>query len=57
MVVLIDTNVLLDFLLGREPYFSDADRIIKLCADKKYKGLWRHILFQICSISCGKICR
>lgn len=38
MVVLIDTNVLLDFLLGREPYFSNADRIIKLCADKKIQG-------------------
>lgn len=35
MVVLIDTNVLLDFLLGREPYFSNADRIIKLCAEQK----------------------
>ena len=38
MKVLIDTNVLLDFLLGREPYFSDADRIIKLCADQKIRG-------------------
>lgn len=38
MVVLIDTNVLLDFLLGREPYFSDADRIIKLCADREIQG-------------------
>lgn len=34
MVVLIDTNVLLDFLLGRDPYFGNADRIIKLCAGK-----------------------
>lgn len=38
MVVLIDTNVLLDFLLGREPYFSNADRIIKLCAEQKIQG-------------------
>lgn len=38
MVVLIDTNVLLDFLQGREPYFSNADRIIKLCADQKIHG-------------------
>lgn len=38
MVVLIDTNVLLDFLLGREPHFSNADRIIKLCADQKMQG-------------------
>lgn len=38
MRALIDTNVLLDFLLGREPYFNSADRIIKLCADKKIQG-------------------
>lgn len=38
MVVLIDTNVLLDFLLGREPYFSNADRIIKLCVEQKIQG-------------------
>ncbi len=38
MRVLIDTNILLDFLLGREPYFNNADRIIKLCADRKIQG-------------------
>lgn len=38
MRVLIDTNILLDFLLGREPYFSNADKIIGLCADKKIQG-------------------
>ncbi|MCI9077272.1 MAG: PIN domain-containing protein [Dorea sp.] len=38
MRALIDTNVLLDFLLGKEPCFNSADRIIKLCADKKIQG-------------------
>ena len=38
MRVLIDTNVLLDALLGREPYFSNSDKIIKMCADKKIQG-------------------
>ena len=38
MRVLIDTNILLDDLLGRDPYFSNADKIIKLCADKKVQG-------------------
>ena len=38
MRVLIDTNILLDALLGREPYFDNADKIIKLCADKKIVG-------------------
>ena len=38
MRVLIDTNILLDALLGREPYFDNADKILKLCADKKIDG-------------------
>ena len=38
MRVLVDTNILLDALLGREPYFDNADKIIKLCADKKIVG-------------------
>ena len=38
MRVLVDTNILLDDLLGREPYFDNADKIIKLCADKKIQG-------------------
>lgn len=38
MRVLIDTNVVLDALLGREPYFGNADYILKLCADKKIEG-------------------
>ena len=38
MRVLIDTNILLDALLGREPHFDNADKIIKLCADKKIEG-------------------
>lgn len=38
MRVLIDTNILLDALMGRHPYYDFADRIIKLCADKKVEG-------------------
>lgn len=38
MKVLIDTNVLLDALLGRTPYFEHADDILKLCADKDVQG-------------------
>jgi len=38
MRVLIDTNVMLDVLMGRQPYFDVADRIIKLCSDKKIEG-------------------
>ncbi len=35
MRVLIDTNIMIDMLMGRQPYFDIADKIIKLCADKK----------------------
>lgn len=35
MRVLIDTNIMLDALIGRQPYYDFADAIIKLCADKK----------------------
>ena len=29
--ILIDTNVLLDYLLEREPFFEDAKNVILLC--------------------------
>lgn len=38
MVVLIDTNVLLDYLETREPYFEDAYRVLALCAEEKVEG-------------------
>lgn len=38
MHVLIDTNVLADLLLGREPYYDIAYGILTLCADKEIKG-------------------
>lgn len=36
--ILIDTNVLLDYLLEREPFFEDAKKVILLCIDGKVKG-------------------
>ena len=38
MRVLIDTNILADVLLGREPYYDIAYNILTLCADKKISG-------------------
>lgn len=35
MVILVDTNVVLDFLVVRKPYFDSAKRIIQLCAEEK----------------------
>ena len=36
--ILIDTNVLLDYLLEREPFFEDAKEIMVACAEGKAKG-------------------
>ncbi len=36
--ILIDTNVLLDYLLEREPFFEDAKEVILSCTDGKVKG-------------------
>lgn len=38
MVILIDTNVALDFLTMRQPYYDDARNIIRLCAGEQVKG-------------------
>jgi predicted nucleic acid-binding protein len=37
MTVLLDTNILLDYLQKR-PEFSNAERILDICADKKIFG-------------------
>ena len=34
MVILIDTNVALDFLTMRQPFYDDARNIIRLCANE-----------------------
>lgn len=36
--ILIDTNVLLDYLLEREPFFEDAKKVILSCIDGKVRG-------------------
>ena len=36
--ILIDTNVLLDYLLEREPFFEDARKVILSCTDGNTKG-------------------
>lgn len=38
ITVLIDTNVLLDYLTTRKPYFSDAYTILLMCAEEKISG-------------------
>ena len=36
--ILIDTNVLLDYLQEREPFFADAKNVILSCTEGKTKG-------------------
>lgn len=38
MVVLIDTNIIVDFLVKREPYAEEAIKIVELCNKKCVKG-------------------
>ena len=36
--ILLDTNILLDYLLMRNPFYNDASEIVKRCVDGNYKG-------------------
>ena len=36
--ILIDTNVLLDYLLERKPFFEDAKKVILSCTEENTKG-------------------
>ena len=35
---MIDTNIFLDVLLQREPFFESSKAVLKLCEDKKVQG-------------------
>lgn len=37
--VLIDTNVVLDFLFARKPYMESAKKIMRLCKDDRVKKI------------------
>lgn len=36
--ILVDTNVLLDYLLIREPFYEDAEKIVHACVEGAIKG-------------------
>ena len=38
MNVLIDTNIMLDFLTERAPFFENADRIMQMCQKRQISG-------------------
>ena len=39
MKILIDTNVMLDFLTERESFFDNADKIMQMCKKKEIDGV------------------
>ena len=47
IVVLIDANVLLDYIASREPFYKDAYKIIELCYSGKVTG---YVAFHSVSI-------
>ena len=50
MRILVDTNILLDYILDREPYGEAARCVVKACKDGTIKGVLQHILYPICSL-------
>lgn len=38
MVILVDTNIILDFLTMRQPYYDEARNIIRMCAEEQVEG-------------------
>ena len=38
MRILVDTNVVMDALIGRRPFFERSDQVLKLCGAKKVEG-------------------
>lgn len=38
MVLLIDTNIILDYLLKRMPFYQDAKSVIKMCCKEDVHG-------------------
>lgn len=36
--ILIDTNILLDYLLTRVPFYEEAREVVQICTDGKIKG-------------------
>ena len=39
MKLLIDTNIIMDVLVERTPFFEKSNYAVKLCADKKVQGV------------------
>lgn len=46
--ILIDTNVLLDFFLNRQPFSEDAERVLALCHTGKVQGFITPVTISDC---------
>ena len=46
--VLIDTNIILDFLLHRSSFYEDANHIMTLCERSKLMDMLHFTRYQIC---------
>jgi len=56
MKIVIDTNVILDILLQREPFFGDSYRAIRLCnhqADACFSASTATDIYYVVRKSCG----
>lgn len=56
MVILIDTNVIIDFLTSREPFYTEAERILTWCAQRKIIGFIAAHSFSNCFYILRKNC-
>lgn len=56
MKILIDTNVLIDYLMRRVPYSDNAEKIIFLCKNMQIKGcMAAHSVMNILYILCKEM--
>ena len=39
MKIFLDTNVLIDYLNKREPFFAEASQVMDLCVSKQVEGV------------------
>lgn len=39
MELLIDTNVIVDVILQRKPFYENSQKVVELCYEKKMKGI------------------
>ena len=53
MRVFLDTNVLLDYLLAREPFYKDAVILVDLCSNSTFHG----IISSLTVVNCFYILR